>query len=61
MPRGKKRKVVVIRSKDGNNIIGQMYVNNHRQNMDGMKTRRKYDPKTRQHVEIKLKEEKHSS
>ena len=61
MPRGKKKKAYVARSKEGNNIIAQFYVNGFRQNLDKMKTIRKYDPKTRKHVEIKLKEEKHSS
>ena len=61
MPRGKKKKAVVARSKDGNNIVAHLYINNHRENTDKIKILRKYDPKTRKHVEIKIKDEKHSS
>ncbi len=61
MPRGKKRKVVVGRSTEGNNIVFQMYINNHRLNAGKLKEIKKYDPKTRTRVTIKFKDEKHSS
>jgi len=61
MPRGKKKKAVVARSKVGKNIVAHLYINNFRQNTDKIKALRKYDPKTRQHVEILIKDEKHSS
>jgi ribosomal protein L33 len=61
MPRGKKRKVVVGRSVEGNNIVFQMYINNHRENATKLKTIKKYCPKARKRVEIKFKDEKHSS
>lgn len=60
MPRGKKKKAYVVRSAEGNNILGHMYVNSYRDNLEKIKPRKKYDPKLRKHVEIKLKEEKHS-
>ncbi len=66
MPRGVKKKAFVGRStgKDAKgNIVTQFYVNNHRLNLAKFKggTFKKYCPIARKHVEIKLKEEKHSS
>ncbi len=46
-------------SPDGR-LIGHMYHNNFRQT-EKVKTFKKYDPKTRKRVEIKLKDERHSS
>lgn len=62
MPRGKKRKVVVGRSAEGNNnIVFQMYINNHRENAGKLKEIKKYDKVLRKRVTIKFKDEKHSS
>ena len=66
MPRGQKKKAFVGRSTGDDakgNIVMQMYVNNHRLNLEKFKDGKfkKYDPVTRKRVEIKLKEEKHSS
>lgn len=60
MPRGQKKKAVVVRAPDGH-IIGHMYINNHRQNTAKVKTFTKYDSKTRTRVSVKIKDEKHSS
>lgn len=64
MPRGtSKRKVMVVKSKEGH-IIRQVRVYNNALNKDKIKSLRKYDPKLRKHVggeEVGIKEEKHSS
>ncbi len=63
MPRGKKKKVVVIYGPDGQ-IIKHKYHCNHR-NVEKAKVADKtYDPKNRKHVsfeEVKVKDERHSS
>lgn len=66
MPRGQKKKAFVGRSTGDDtkgNIVLQMYVNNHRINLEKFKNgeMKKYDKVTRKRVVIKLKEEKHSS
>lgn len=66
MPRGVKKKAFVGRSTGDDtqgNIVQQMYINNHRINLEKFKGGefKKYDKVTRKRVVIKLKEEKHSS
>jgi hypothetical protein len=63
MPRRGKAKVFVARATgEGthNNVVGHLYINNHRENKGKLLTIKKYDKRTRTRVEIKLKEEKHS-
>ena len=66
MPRGQKSKIFVGRAsgKDGKgNIVQQISIKNHRVNLAKFKdkTYKKYCKIARKRVEIKLKEEKHSS
>lgn len=60
MPRGKKKKAVVLFGPEGN-IIGHAYLNNHRNIEKGKPFRLKYDPRTRKRVEIKVKDERHAT
>jgi hypothetical protein len=63
MPRGKKKKVVVVYGPNGQ-IIKHKYHNNHR-NVEKEKVADKvYDPASKKHVafgEVKVKDERHSS
>jgi len=65
MPRGVKKKPFVGRATGDDthgNIVKQFYINNHRINLEKFKggALKKYDPRTRTRVEIKIKEEKNS-
>lgn len=63
MPRGKKKKVVVVFSPDGH-IVKHMYHNNHRNVEKGKVVKKVYDRRLRRHVkgeEMKIKDERHSS
>lgn len=63
MPRGKKKKVIVVYGPNGQ-IIKHMYLNN-KTNVKGADAVAKvYDPATRKHVkggDCKIKDERHSS
>jgi len=65
MPRGVKKKAFVGRSTgdESGAIVTHFYVNNHRLNLTKFKngTFKKYCKIAKKRVEIKLKEEKHSS
>lgn len=63
MPRGKKKKVVVVFGPDGQ-IIKHMYLNNHRDNKGAEVLGKIYDPRSRKRVDsndCKIKDERHSS
>jgi|GEM_PF-2175558 len=61
MPRGKKQKAVVLYSTETGAIIGHAYHYNPRNNDKAKVFSKRYDPKLRKRVEVKVKEEKHSS
>ncbi|QQS59946.1 hypothetical protein IPN35_05415 [Candidatus Peregrinibacteria bacterium] len=63
MPRGKKKKVVVIIGPNGQ-ILKHKYHNNHRNVPKEKVADKMYDPLQRKHVgfsEMKVKDERHSS
>lgn len=63
MPRGKKKKVIVIFGPDGQ-IVKHKYHNNHRKVEKAKVADKFYDPKNRRHLkaeEMKVKDERHSS
>ncbi len=62
MPRGKKKKVIVITTKDG--FIKHKYHNNHRNVPKEKVADTMYNPATRARVafdDVKVKDERHSS
>lgn len=63
MPRGKKKKVIVIYGPNGQ-IIKHKYYNNHRHVEKAKVADKNYDPATKKHVsfgDVKVKDERHSS